>query len=587
VVVTPHVEQIREEFARAFDDWHRRNHGERVEIDWRTPGGTSDIIKALEAQFDAAASAGRIGDDGAVQPGSIGYDVFFGGGSYEHSKMKDKRATFRTVNGEKRKVEYRWGQPAGFDAAELTRLYGENKIGVQQLYDPDQYWLGAALSGFGIVYNKAVLKDLGLGEPKGFGDLCDPRYAGLLALADGRQSGSITTTYESIMNKEGWERGWRTLREMSANARYFASASTKPPVDVSQGDAAAGLAIDFYGRGQAQFVQARGTTGEAGGSGDSRVGYVDPEGAAYIDADPVSIINGASDAELCRRFVRFALTEEGQALWQFPSKSDPRSASNPIGESGERMGPARYELRRMPARRVMYEKYAQHMIDKADPFKIAADVPNRGWRPAIAPLMAAFGIDSSEECRAAWRALNNAREQERSGGGAAGGDQRITHEFIVVMEQEFYAMPEHQMQQGTIWWPDEITKGLSKDAAKELEKQRVTTFAELERAIERAKQDGKTAPPILDEWRGVIALKDRFGQAAPKIELSEKTYRAIRNDTDSWRSPEHGRRTLIAYTEFFRRKYKEVVELRERGAGHPVIPFDQDDTTKTSTGAAQ
>jgi hypothetical protein len=85
----------------------------------------------------------------------------------------------------------------------------------------------------------------------------------------------------------------------------------------------------------------------------------------------------------------------------------------------------------------------------------------------------------------------------------------------------------------------------------------------------------------------VIALKDRFGQAAPKIELSEKTYRAIRNDTDSWRSPEHGRRTLIAYTEFFRRKYKEVVELRERGAGHPVIPFDQDDTTKTSTGAAQ
>src|SRR6185369_4088714 len=132
-----------------------------------------------------------------------------------------------------------------------------------------------------------VLRELGLPEPRAFGDLTDFRYFNMLALADGRLSGSITTAYDSILNKEGWKNGWKMLREMSANARYFASAAPKPPIDVSQGEAAAGLAIDFYGRTQSQAVLAPGQD-----PADSRVGYVDPKGATYIDADPVTILRG-------------------------------------------------------------------------------------------------------------------------------------------------------------------------------------------------------------------------------------------------------------------------------------------------------
>ena len=47
VVITPHVEQLREEFARGFDRWHVRTHGAHVAIDWRTPGGTSDIMRLI------------------------------------------------------------------------------------------------------------------------------------------------------------------------------------------------------------------------------------------------------------------------------------------------------------------------------------------------------------------------------------------------------------------------------------------------------------------------------------------------------------------------------------------------------------
>src|SRR5437764_780773 len=58
VIITPHVEQIRDEFERGFDRWHYRVHHQHVAVDWRTPGGTSEIIKQLEATMEAAARNG-------------------------------------------------------------------------------------------------------------------------------------------------------------------------------------------------------------------------------------------------------------------------------------------------------------------------------------------------------------------------------------------------------------------------------------------------------------------------------------------------------------------------------------------------
>jgi len=505
IVVTPHVEQIRDEYGAAFTRWHARTYGTSVKIDWRTPGGTSDIMKQLEATAQAAVRDGKLvgaAPDGVLAPGAAGADVFFGGGSFEHSKMKEDKAVVAGGGGQR--LVYRLGRPAGFEQKQLDEWYGENKIGVQTIYDPDQYWMGTALSGFGIVYNRDVLRGLGVGEPRGFKDLTDPRYANLLALADGRQSGSITTTYESILNKYGWAEGWRILREMSANARYFAAAATRVPVDVGQGEAAAGLSIDFYGRGQAQFLLAEGQD-----PGEGRVGYVDPEGAVYIDADPVSILNGAGNFELARRFVEFCLTEEAQALWQFRTPehaarvlaccgltagTQPKLGDDyPRDADGEPFGPRQYELRRMPVRRVMYEKYATYMVDATDPFTIASDVKSRGWRSAIPPMMASFGIDTASEARAAWRALNRARD-------AARGDLALSPGVVAEMEALFYAFPKHTMRDGSV------------------------------------------------------------------VEFSEANFKAIRDDTARWRDPEHGKRSLIGYTNFFRDNYRRVVAIgREHG----------------------
>ncbi|MFI4896666.1 MAG: ABC transporter substrate-binding protein [Phycisphaerales bacterium JB059] len=435
IVVTPHVQQIRDEFGRAFSQWHERHHGEPVRIDWRTPGGTSEIRKQLEANFKSIVknlgqtSSWDVDEHGHLwlAPGSVGFDIMLGGGSYDHTLLKngfewhisETRADEQAPVQIDADVTVSLSAPGRFEQSTLDAWYGENRIGPQTLYDPDQFWYGAALSSFGIVFNRNVFEKLGLDEPDTFDDLTDPRLAGWIALADPRQSGSITTTFDSILGNAGWTDGWRTLRAMCGNTRYFTSQSTKPPIDVSQGEAAAGLAIDFYGRGQAQTV------------GAGRVGYTDPAGAVYNDADPVSILNGAPHPELARRFVEFCMSIEGQALWQLPPLDTSEGADNPMLESGVRIGPAHNALRRMPARRVMYERYSEHFVDHIDPFEVVSDVENPGWRTGVQVMMGCFAVDIAPDCRAAWSAIARARL-----------DESFPPDVLTEMERLFFAWPD-------------------------------------------------------------------------------------------------------------------------------------------------
>ncbi|MDY7109141.1 MAG: extracellular solute-binding protein [Planctomycetota bacterium] len=411
IVITPHNEQIRTEFARAFDDWHQRTHGRRVNVIYNVPGGTSEIRKMLEAQFTAALEAGR-------EPGG-GADLVFGGGSYEHGRLK---TGVRIISGDQPRDEP-ISAPVDFSQAWLEKIYGENAIGDGLLYDPDRHWFGTALSGFGIVYNRDVLAEIGVEEPMYWADLCDERLRGWVALVNPGQSGSITTAFEAILQRRGWERGWQILRRAGANARYFSATSLKPPTDVSQGDAAMGVCIDFYGRYQSQAIRVAG--------GGDRVGYVDPPGVTTIDADPISMLRGAPHPELAKRFIEFCLTEEGQALWQF-------RVDEPIDDG---LGPEQFELRRMPVRRSMYETWFDRLIDQVNPFAVAsaAEHPDRNMRSFIAILFSAMAMDSHDELIAAWDAIVGHPAYPAGGEVVLAGD--VDDRELKRMLERFDAMP--------------------------------------------------------------------------------------------------------------------------------------------------
>lgn len=411
IIITPHNEQIRYEFARAFDRWHRRNFGRGVKVIYNVPGGTSEIRKMLESQYTAALEAGR-------EPGGDA-DLVFGGGSFEHGRLK------RGVR--IRDKDEPISQAVDFTDDWLQETYGENKIGDDPIYDQSKHWFGLALSGFGIVYNRDALELLGVPEPNAWSDMCDPRLRGWVALVNPGQSGSVTTAFESILKREGWIRGWQILRRMAANGRYFSGSSLKPPLDVTLGDAAEAVCIDFYGRFQSQALK------EAGD--EHRLGYVDPPGGSTIDADPVSMLRGAPHATLAKRFIEFCLSDEGQALWQF--QASPTNAA----EAGA-LGPERYELRRLPVLRSMYDKYSDRMIDQVNPYATATPVkyPDPNFRDLIAPMYAAMAIDNHHQLREAWNAIVTHPAYPKDDRGVVTADD-VSDAGLKAMLTDFDALP--------------------------------------------------------------------------------------------------------------------------------------------------
>ncbi len=413
VIVTPHNEQIRYETAHAFNAWHKAKFDQSVRIDWRTPGGTSDIRRILKSQY--AAELKRSLED-SDQVNSVGFDMAFGGGDYEFDKYYRRVGVTVHIPGENdKKVAHQLSisQPITFskDEIDLDAIYGPSgRIAGSKLYDqsgrgdakpgenPTAHWYGVVLSSFGIVYNRDVLKMRDLPEPTDWVDLTDGKYFGWIALGDPRHSGSVRVTYNTIVQRYGFEKGFATLRRVFANARYFSSSSSQVPVDVSAGDAAAGMCIDFYGRLQAEAV------------GGNRVGYVSPAGTTVYSCDPICILTGVRDKPgdhrltLAKRFIQFQLTREGQAVWCFY----PTDAMEAPPEDG--LGPLQYALRRPPIRLDMYEPALfERMIDRVNYFDEAVPMPKGtpSYMGVINVMLSAMAMDIHDEVKAAWRAMLN------------------------------------------------------------------------------------------------------------------------------------------------------------------------------------
>ena len=376
IIYTPHNEQIRSEFAAGFRAWHQEKYGQAGTVIWNTPGGTSEIRKMLEANALAALRAGDAVGGNA--------DLVFGGGSYEYSQFK-KEITYGSGKDAR---AARIVEPVPFEQSALDQIYGENKVGDATLYDPEHYWFGTALSGFGIVYNRPQLRALGLDDPHHWEDLADARLDGWITLVNPSQSGSVTTALEAILQRLGWEKGWQIIRRMSANARSVASSAPKVPLDVVAGDAAAGPSIDFYGRFEEQAVADAGFP--------DRIGYIDPKGETVIDPDPIALLTNAPHREAAIHFIEFCLSDEGQALWQFAARH---------GRKG--LGPEEFELRRMPIRRDFIARMMPNFRDKVDPFSLASVVPNPdpNARAFIPILFSAFCADRRASLDRAWNSI--------------------------------------------------------------------------------------------------------------------------------------------------------------------------------------
>jgi len=454
VIISPHNEAIRYEFGRAFRSWYRERTGRSIVVDWRAIGGTSEITRFIESEYLTAfqnhwtktlgrpwsaevqaafanpqldrddewssdeASDGEAKKEPApprearaaflASEVSCGIDLFFGGGAYDFIRQA---AAGRLVRSQILQTHPQW-----FADDVVPQYYAG-----EPYWDAQGRWIGVVLGGYGILYNKDALARLGVERsPTQWADLCDPRFFREVALCDPTKSGSIAKAFENLIQQqmqarfaelrrtsegaglssedvearavgEGWEAGLRIIQLMGANARYFTDSAQKPPIDVSQGDSAVGICIDFYGRYQAEATMRRDNTG--------RLVYVSPRGGSVSSADPIGLLRGAPHREAAELFIEFALSMEGQKLWNFK-----------VGTEG---GPSRFALRRIPIRRDFYAREDWRAL-RSDPDTLpyaedGALVYNAAWTGSLFREMAfairVMCLDTHDELVAAWREI--------------------------------------------------------------------------------------------------------------------------------------------------------------------------------------
>ncbi|MBR7130367.1 MAG: ABC transporter substrate-binding protein [Lentisphaeria bacterium] len=411
VVISAHNKTVRDEYERAFRKWYKKHYGRDVKIDFRTPGGTSDITRYIDDRFHAEfrhfmdkegfewkSEYGDIFNDRKQNSHwvrqkflqsdvGIGIDVFAGGGTFEHSRMAQRG--YAVDGGVARR------HPEYFAPGAIPAEFGGDRI-----YDPSGMYYGVVLSTFGICFNRDRVAELSDNTPpERWSDLSEGRFFNKLVLADPTKSGSANKCYEIIIQqamaqagnpRDGWRNGLNMLKKIFANARTITDSASRVVGEVGSGNAAAGTAIDTYGFTEELWSAHR--------FGKSKVAYVMPKGGTAVGADPVQILRGAPNRKVAEAFVDFLLSMEGQKLHAF--------------KAGTPGGPAETTLSRAPVRQELYAPEYQKYMFKENylPYTSGADFHYRPqwtgkYYSLLRQVIKALMLDPHVEMQAAWQAV--------------------------------------------------------------------------------------------------------------------------------------------------------------------------------------
>ena len=179
-------------------------------------------------------------------------------------------------------------------------------IGTYPINDPEGLYYGQALAGYGLMWNTRYLKANKVPEPREWADLVKPEYFGHLAISAPSRSGTTHLTIETILQGEGWEKGWNQILQFSGNCAAITERSFGVPDGVNNGQFGIGLVIDFFG-----------LSAKASGF---PVEFVYPSVTAIVPAN-IGLLAGGKNPDLGKKFIAFTLSEDGQQLLLEPKIS--------------------------------------------------------------------------------------------------------------------------------------------------------------------------------------------------------------------------------------------------------------------------
>ncbi|OJW85697.1 MAG: ABC transporter substrate-binding protein [Alicycliphilus sp. 69-12] len=184
-------------------------------------------------------------------------------------------------------------------APEVVNRSAPEKIGNYPLNDPKGMYYGQALAGYGISWNTRYLKAHKLPVPREWSDLVRPEYFGHIAISSPSRSGTTQLTVETILQGEGWDKGWTQLLQIMGNAAAVTDRSFAVPDGVNNGQYGIGIVIDFLAL--------------AGKYSGYPVDFTYPSMTAVVPAN-IALIAGAKNADEAKKFMAYTMSVPGQQL---------------------------------------------------------------------------------------------------------------------------------------------------------------------------------------------------------------------------------------------------------------------------------
>ena len=208
------------------------------------------------------------------------------------------------------------------NVADLANKAAPAKVGSYPINNPAGLYLGQALAGYGLMWNTRYVAANKLPPPRQWADLIKPVYFGHVAMSSPSRSGTTHLTVETMLQGEGWDKGWSQLLQIAGNCAAITERSFGVPDGVNNGQFGIGLVIDFFGL--------------AGKYSGFPVEFVYPEVTAVVPAN-IGLVAGSKNAEEARKFIAFTVSSEGQQLL-----FDPKISRLPILPLEQLKAPAGY-----------------------------------------------------------------------------------------------------------------------------------------------------------------------------------------------------------------------------------------------------
>jgi phosphoglycerate transport regulatory protein PgtC len=267
-----------------------------------------------------------------------------------------------------------------------------DKVGAYPVNDPAGFYVGFAASGYGIMYNTRYLRANNLPAPKEWDDLKKPIYFGHVGISAPSRSGTTHLTVETILQGEGWDKGWATLLEIGGNLAQVSDRSFGVPDAVNSGQYGIGIVIDFFG-----------LSAKASGF---PVEFVYPTVTTIVPAN-VGIIANAKNQKAAEAFVEFLLSDEGQRILLDP------------------------KIQRLPVRPATYEKAPAGYPNPFKDAKLGAGVNfnadlSEGRYELVNSMYDRLVTFRLKELNAAWKAIHDA--EAKLGPNASAMAQRLLRE---------------------------------------------------------------------------------------------------------------------------------------------------------------